>query len=328
MTSTSPVSACDYINFLVAAQCDVSCVKAADCFSTNGTVISHDSFNRFLTRQSLDSETLWHEVEPFVEKRNGWLIVDDTVLDKIHSEKIGLTYFQWSGSHRKIVKGIGLITLVWTDGTNTFPIDYRIYDKDGDKLSKNDHFRSMMQTAHDRGFVPYFIMFDSWYASLANLKLIRKFGWRFFSRAKKNRLVNPDNTGNVPVSSLTIPEDGMEVHMKAYGFIKVFKSKNKSGNDRYWITDCLEVDYAGRKNLQAICWAIENYHRDLKELCGVDKCKIRKELGQRNHINCSLRAYVRLEVAEKEQNISIYNAKWEIIKDAIRSYVQEPKYAL
>lgn len=291
-------------------------------------LLSANSFNRFLTRQSLDSETLWSEVEPFVEKRNGWLIVDDTVLDKIHSKKIELTYFQWSGNHRKVVKGIGLITLVWTDGTNTFPIDYRIYDKDGDKLSKNDHFRAMLQTAYNRGFVPYFTMFDSWYACLANLKLLRKFGWRFFSRAKKNRLVNPDNTGNVPVSSLTIPEDGMEVHMKAYGFIKLFKSKNKKGNDRYWITDCFEVDYAGRKNLQAICWAIENYHRDLKELCGIDKCKIRKEIGQRNHINCSLRAYVRLEVAENVGNISIYNAKWSIIRDAIGRYVQEPKYAL
>ena len=171
-------------------------------------------------------------------------------------------------------------------------------------------------------------MFDSWYACLANLKLLRKFGWNFFSRVKKNRLVNPDNTGNVPVSSLIVPEDGMIVHMKAYGFIKLFLSKNNAGNDRYWITNCFEVDYMGRKNLQAICWAIENYHRALKELCSVDKCKIRKELGQRNHINCSLRAYIRLEVVYKEQDISIYNAKWDIIKGAIGSYVQEPKYAL
>jgi len=322
------VSDCDYINFLVAAQCDVSCIKAAECFSTNGVVISHDSFNRLLTRRSLNTETLWCEVEPFVEKHTGWLIVDDTVLDKSHSKVMGLTYFQWSGNLRKIVKGIGLITLVWTDGTNTFPIDYRIYDKDGDKFSKNEHFRSMLQTAYDRGFLPYFIMFDSWYACLANLKLIHKFGWRFFSRVKKNRLVNPDNTGNIPVSSLTIPEDGMVVHLKGYGFIKLFHSKNTAGNDRYWVTNCLEVDYVGRKNLQAICWAIENYHRALKELCGVDKCQVRKELGQRNHINCSLRAYIRLEVVHKEENISIYNAKWVIIKDAIGGYVQEPKYAL
>jgi len=99
----SLISDCDYINFLVAAQCDVSCVKAAECFSGNGFVITHDTFNRFLTRQSLPPETLWTEVEPFVEKHNGWFVLDDTVIDKVHSKKIALTYFQWSGATCKAV---------------------------------------------------------------------------------------------------------------------------------------------------------------------------------------------------------------------------------
>lgn len=82
MVRSPPISDCDYINFLVAAQCDVSCVKAAECFSGNGLVITHDAFNRFLTRQSLTPETLWAEVEPFIEKRHGWFVLDDTVIDK------------------------------------------------------------------------------------------------------------------------------------------------------------------------------------------------------------------------------------------------------
>jgi len=184
-----PLSDCDYINFLVAAHCDVSCVKAAKCFSGNGVVITHDRFNRFLTRQSLTPETLWNEVEPFIEKQTGWFVLDDTVIDKIYSVKIALTYFQWSGNHHKVVKGIGLITLVWTDGTSTFPIDYRIYDKDGDNLSKNEHFRTMLQTAALRGFQPYFVLFDSWHSGIENLKFIDKPGWRWFSRIKKNRML-------------------------------------------------------------------------------------------------------------------------------------------
>jgi len=322
------LSPCDYINFLVAAHCDVSCVKAAECFSETGIVVSHDAFNRFLTRQSLTPETLWEEVAPFVETRNGWLIFDDTVLDKMYSKKIALTYFQWSGKHHKVIKGIGLITLVWTDGENTFPIDYRIYDKDGDHLTKNDHLRSMLQTAVNRGFEPYFVMFDSWYSSTKNLKCIQALGWHWFSRLKKNRSVNPDNTENVPVSSLFIPEEGMEVHMKKYGFIKIFHTVNSDGKERYWATNCMEVDLIGRRNLQAICWSIENYHRALKELCCVEKCKIRKETGQRSHINCSIRAFVRLQAVEKVQDVTIYEAKWEIMKKAIVDYIQHPKYAL
>jgi len=322
------LSDCDYINFLVAAHCDVSCVKAAECFSGNGVVITHDRFNRFLTRQSLTPETLWDEVEPFVEKQTGWFVLDDTVIDKIYSEKIALTYFQWSGNHHEVVKGIGLITLVWTDGTSTFPIDYRIYDKDGDNLSKNEHFRTMLQTAALRGFQPCFVPFDSWYSGIENLKFIDKLGWRWFSRIKKNRMVNPDDTENRPVASLTVPEDGAAVHMKKYGFIKLFHSVNKAGKNRYWATNCLTMDYTDRKNLQAICWSVENYHRALKELCCVEDCKIRKEAGQRNHINCSLRAFIRLEAIQQQQNITIYQAKWEIVRSAITEYVHNPKYAL
>ena len=328
MTRQIPLSACDYINFIVAAQCDVSCVHAAECFSENGFVVSHDTFNRFLTRQSLSPETLWNEVESFIDKQNGWFVLDDTVLDKMHSEKIALTYFQWSGKHHKVIKGIGLITLVWTDGTSTFPIDYRIYDKDGDHLSKNDHFRSMLQTASDRGFIPNMVLFDSWYSCTENVKFIKKLGWEWFAPIKKNRLVDPDKTGNRPVSSLTFADDGEVVHMRMYGFIKVFYSKNKSGKNRYWATNCLTMDSIDREVLQAVSWSIENYHRALKELCCVEDCKIRKEIGQRNHINCSLRAFIRLVVISKKYQITIYQAKWEIQKVAIKSYIKEPESAL
>ncbi|WML67354.1 MAG: hypothetical protein METHP_00872 [Methanoregula sp. SKADARSKE-2] len=42
--------------------------------------------------------------------------------------------------------------LVRTDGTNTFPIDPRIYGKDGGELSENDHLRDMLKSASGRSF--------------------------------------------------------------------------------------------------------------------------------------------------------------------------------
>ncbi|MDN7025465.1 transposase [Methanoculleus sp. FWC-SCC1] len=328
MVRPSRISDRDYINFLVAAQCDVSCVKAAECFCKDGFVVTHDTFNRFLTRQSLPPETLWEEVEPFIEKRTGWLIVDDTVLDKVHSEKMALTYYQWSGNQHQVIKGIGLVTLVWTDGEHTYPVDYRIYDFDTDHLTKNDHLRAMLKTAAARGFQPAFVLFDSWYSGIDNLKCLDRLGWQWFTRIKKNRMVNPDDTENRPVETLEVPDDGMVVHMKKYGFVKVFHTVNKTGKDQYWATNCLTMDLTDRRNLQAICWSIENFHRALKELCCVEDCKIRKEAGQRNHINCSLRAYIRLEAVQQRQDITIYQAKWDIVKTAITEYVHDPKYAL
>ena len=328
MPVTIQPSDVDYINYLIAARCDVSCVKAADCYSKPEFSISHDPFNWFLTRQTLTPETLWNEVEMYIERKTGWLVLDDTVLDKLHSKSIECTYFQWSGKHHKVIKGIGLITLIWTDGFVSFPIDYRIYDKDVDNKTKNDHFQEMALTAFKRGFTPSFIMFDSWYSGNENLKFINRLGWNFFSRIKKNRMVNPDAQGNVQVSELKLPEDGLEVHLKKYGFVRIFHTLNRKGASRYWATNFIPMNNEDRLVLQSICWTIENYHRAIKELCGVENCKARKAIIQRNHINCLLRAYLRFEVNNFLNGVTPYNAQMQITKVGISEYIQRPKYAL
>ena len=65
-------------------------LKPLNASSQDGHVVSHDTFNHFLTRQSLPPEALWNEVEPFVEKHIGWLVIDDIVIDKVHFKKIDL----------------------------------------------------------------------------------------------------------------------------------------------------------------------------------------------------------------------------------------------
>ena len=60
--------------------------------------------------------------------------MDDTIIDKPHSQYIELTCFQWSVKYRKVIRGIGLISLVWTNGFHTFPIGFRIYNRPLAKL--------------------------------------------------------------------------------------------------------------------------------------------------------------------------------------------------
>ena len=57
----------------------------------------------------------------------------------------------------------------------------------------------MLATAREYCFVLECVVFDSWYASLANLKAIRGHGWRWVTQLKANRTVNPGGTGNRPL---------------------------------------------------------------------------------------------------------------------------------
>ena len=160
----------DYINFLIAASTVFSCTEAARSYPSTTNAPSHDCFTRLLQKQPSDSEPLWDEVRKFIASKEGYLIVDDTLLDKLYSEKIGFVRHQWSGKHHRTVKGIGLITLVWTDGTVVLPIDFRIYNIDEDNKTKNDHFLDMLDKAEERGFRPMYVIFDTWYTSVKNLK--------------------------------------------------------------------------------------------------------------------------------------------------------------
>jgi hypothetical protein len=68
--------------------------------------------------------------------------------------QIALMHRHWSGKHRRVVNGINLVSLVWRDDPYAVPCDYRLFDAPNDGLTKNDHFRAMLQTAKDRGFTP------------------------------------------------------------------------------------------------------------------------------------------------------------------------------
>ena len=186
----------------------------------------------------------------------------------------------------------------------------------------------MLREAKQRGFAPDCVAFDGWYGSLDNLKLIRGLGWRWLTRLKINRRVNLDRQGSKAVGETAIQAGGTVVHLQGYGLIRVFRIVSKNGDTEHWATDDLEMDDLTRLGLAERTWAIENYHRGLKQCCGVERCQARAGRAQRNHIEMSIRAFLRLERHFYNTGISWYEAKAKIIRGAIRAYLLKPLYVL
>lgn len=317
----------DYINFLTATPRVFSCTEAEKVQPDEECSACHDSINRLLYRLSPDTETLWCEAAPFTGA-GGFLILDDSTLDKPYAKKIQTVTYHWSGKHHAVVKGINLVTLLWTDGDAHIPCDYRIYHKESDGKTKNDHFSDMLHKAKERGVCPRYILFDSWYSGVENLKLIRKLGWQWFTQLKANRSVNPDGNGNVALSEAAISEFGSVVHLKGYGFIKVFGIVTKDGSTEYWATSDTEIDELSRLQLSDFSWKIEEYHRGLKQFCGVERSFVRLARAQRNHIGLAIRAFLRFEIVSLRTGLSWFEAKIRIIRHAIKAYLANPIYAL
>jgi putative transposase len=281
-----------------------------------------------LHRLPPDPAALWREVAPLVDRTRGVLIGDDSTLDKPYAEKMELVHRHWSGKHHAIVDGINLITLVWTDGDRLIPIDYRIYDKPHDGISKNEHFLAMLLTAVERGFTPECVLFDSWYASVDNLRLIHDRGWRWLTQLKANRRVSIDYAPKRALESWAIAETGPAVHREGDGLIQVFRVVATDGDTAYWATNDRAMGELERLKFAEMAWGIEVDHRALKQECGVERAMVRTGRAQCNHIGMAIRAFVRLEWHRVRTGIGWKMAKEGIIRQALRSYLARPWYTL
>ena len=319
------VSESDYMQFLIAAQRVYSCVEAE---RVSPQAAAHDAYTRLLSRLPPDTEALWLEVESLVELTGGVFVLDDSTLDKPYARQMELVTKHWSGKHRQVVQGINLQSLVWSDGEKVLPTDCRLYAKAEDGTTKNEHARTMFKTAKERGFSPEMTMFDSWYSGLDNLKLLQQQQWPWLCRLKSNRQVNPDNTVNVAVAQLDISSEGKIVHLKGYGMIKLFRTVAKDGDADYWATSQLDMTMEQFETYAQQAWVIETYHRAIKQCVGIEKAQVRSSKAQRNHILLALRAFVRLELNRLRTGVSWYQAKHEIVRDAIHDYLARPWYAL
>jgi hypothetical protein len=318
----------DYIDFRIATPRVASSCEAARSGPAGPDPPAHDAYTRLLHRLEPDPETLWREVEPLLEKDQGVLIFDDSTLDKLYARKIEPVHRHWSGKHRKVVWGINLISLVWSDGDRVLPLDYRLYDAPNDGLTKNDHFAAMLAEAARRGFRPRAVLFDSWYASLENLRRVRDRGWTFLTQLKSNRRVDVDRGGYRPVSQAAIGPGGRVVHLEGFGPLRVFKAVSRDGDVEYWATNELGMDELGRQELAERIWAVEEYHRALKQCCNVERCQARSARAQRNHVGMAIRAFARLSWNFYATGVSWYEAKAALVREAVRAYRTCPRYRM
>jgi hypothetical protein len=117
----------------------------------------------FLVREDYTPADLFSHSKSLIDLQEGTLSVDDSVWDKPYSNaKLNpLIGHHYSGKHHKAVKGICLITLLYTHVKGVrVPVSYRIYQQGEDK-TKNDLFREMLNEVLAWGLSPKLVTGDS-----------------------------------------------------------------------------------------------------------------------------------------------------------------------
>ena len=175
----------------------------------------------------------------------------------------------------------------------------------------------MLSLAKARGIKPDAVVMDAWYSSLKNLKAIRDHGWIWVTALRKNRKVNRGEN----LEDLTIPDEGLEIHLRGYGWVHVFKFVAKNGRVDYVTTNMNSSTRDVVEGIMKARWSIEVYHRELKQTCGIERCQARTGRSQRNHICMAILAWLDKHQRRINEKISMYEQDWNIIKTNTQTYI-------
>jgi hypothetical protein len=163
--------------------------------------MSHDAINRYLREDRLTSRLVWEHARAQIQAAaHGYVLFDDTVLDKNFSHQIELVRLQYSGNAHGLIKGIGLVNCVYVNPETAqyWVIDYRIYDPDRDGKSKLDHVQDMLTQIVQHKQLPFHaVLMDTWYATKDLMLFIDALHKIYYCPLKDNRQVD-DSGGQEP----------------------------------------------------------------------------------------------------------------------------------
>jgi hypothetical protein len=78
------------------------------------------------------------------------------------------------------------------------------------------------------------------------------------------------------------------------------------------------------KDIGALRWKIEQFHRELKQLTGLEKCQCRKRRIQRNHIASAMLAWINLAQAARSIGSTVYQIKHSLLSEYLRREMLQP----
>ncbi len=336
MTSKQ-VSHWEYCQFLLASQVNYTQTYFAD----HSEHLSHDRINRMMRNEQLRPHELREMVRAeVIPSEKGYLLFDDMVLDKRHSFAIEVVRRQWSGNAKAVIKGIGVVTCVYVNPElNRFwVLDFRVFDPERDGRTKLDHMEQMWHTVLYVSDLPFrTVLMDTWYATTKMMKAIAQAGKLYYCPIKANRQVSvaPEQpyarADHLEWTDQQLAQ-GQRVHLKGFPkghSQKLFRLALSTQRTEYLVTNDDYQDSAdAAHNERAIRWKIEQFHREAKQLTGLEACQCRSQRAQRNHITCAMLVWVRLSQLAHQAHTTIYQLKQGLLDDYMRQQLRNPSLSM
>lgn len=178
------------------------------------------------------------------------------------------------------------------------------------------------------------ILMDSWYATKDLMQYIDKLGKYYYCPLKKNCLV--DDTGGQEKYKKIEAINWSKTELEPGKIIKIKTFPQDKKVSLFWVSVSTDrTEYIATNDLtqnstdavQPVCdirWKIEEFHREIKQLTGVESCQCRKARTQRNHINCAMLVWLRLKQLAYSTGQTVYQLKHGLLSNYLIQQLKRP----
>jgi hypothetical protein len=288
--------------------------------------LRHDNVQYFLRSSHLEPRLVWKRVkQDIILSPSGYLVFDDTVINKEYSRRIELVRRQYSGNVHGIVKGIGLVNCVYynPDNEQFWLIDYRLFSPETDGKSKLDHVLDMLQLVKTREISFQNVLMDSWYATTDIFKYLIGEEKTFYCPIKANRKID-DTKGKEPYKQVqeafwSDADVGQGKTIKLFKmpldtYFKLFRVLVSTTRTDYIITnDLAQNNTEAAEKQSSIRWKVEQLHREEKQITGIESCPCRLARSQRNHIVVANLVWLIFKRLAYKTNHTVYQLKHQLL---------------
>lgn len=316
--------------------------------------ISHDQVTRLLTNSYLESKDLWSKSKPLIRAAEhskaadefAVLIVDDSILEKAHTDANAMITTHWDHSEGRFVKGLNFMSLLYQLGPLSLPIAVTLIEKtvqqwDAKKLTyafkseftKNEYLQQMLSVAQQQ--VQYrYLLADSWYASADNMNYVLSLKHHFLFALEASRTVALSEVARSQgqfqaLDALTFPDKTvLTVYLRSVKQAvlvakQVFTNKDGSQGALYLVSSDTSLNYEQLTTIYQRRWKVEEYHKSLKQNTSMGKSPTKTPDTQANHFFASILAYIKLETLKIKHAIGHFRIKAQLYAVGLKAMHQQ-----
>jgi hypothetical protein len=194
--------------------------------------------------------------------------------------------------------------------------------------------RMLAQAVSQKQLLFRFVLLDSWYATKEIMLSIEALKKIYYGPLNGNRQVDDSGGAQAYQRVDGLPwsdaerEHGKTIKLKGFPKdhkVKLFGVVLSNQRTDYVVTNDFAQD--NPPAVHEVCgwrWKIKQFHRETKQLTGLEGCQCRQARIIRNHIGCAILVWIRLKKVAHETQRTLYQVKHDLLSDYSRQHLKSP----